>query len=688
MTARLLCGRLLFISACLLLVACGPPILWMGTVSPSERLPVDPLAAAFLSNPAFENARISPDGQRIAAIRSHGATDEIVLASGPDWSRIESVVVEKRGDRGLSASRAIRTLGWAGNDVLVYSIETPLRSPEDGVPRVRGRGHHASIYGERGRGTRLRKTRLYRANLDRANLDGQTHYLADHWADAPYSQYQDEVVDWLPNEPEHLIIAYDENAVRINVTNGARRTLARGGEVTTKWRTDHRGVVRGRIERRDWTRRQTLFVRRSGEADWIELIGYDPYEEDGFDLAGFSPDPDRLYVYSDLESDRAELYEYDLEQRRMIRRIAADPVHDMDSGRLLLSQTDGRLLAIEWYGERLQRKIVDPDFARAWLMLEKLFPDCEIRILGRSASEDRWLLQISADTRPPEIHVFEPQRGHSLRVFEMLPDLRDIALAPMQSVRYTARDGLPIHGYLTRPIGTSGPGPLVVLPHDGPEGRDVWGFDPVVQFLVARGYSVFQPNYRGSTGYGGNHSRKGFGEWGGAMQEDVIDGLRALIDRGVADPDRIAIVGTGYGGYVPLVASAKTPDLLRAGASLSGVTNLDILLGRGQRSVGQTEVFEKLIGPRFRDRDRLEDASPSERADAIRVPVLIGHGSEDPTVHIDHLRVMARALADAGVEFEAVAYDGQTHRFLDDRLRVDFYGRLARFLDRHLVAGE
>ena len=172
------------------------------------------------------------------------------------------------------------------------------------------------------------------------------------------------------------------------------------------------------------------------------------------------------------------------------------------------------------------------------------------------------------------------------------------------------------------------------------------------------------------------------------MQEDVIDGLRALIDGGVADPERIAIFGTGYGGYVAMVASAKAPDLLRAGASLSSMINLDILLGRGQRSVGQTEIFEKLVGRRFRDRDRLGDASPSERADVIRVRVLIGHRSEDPTVHIDHLRVMARALADAGVEFEAVAYDGQPHRFLDDRLRVEFYGRLARFLDRHLVGGE
>jgi dipeptidyl aminopeptidase/acylaminoacyl peptidase len=254
----------------------------------------------------------------------------------------------------------------------------------------------------------------------------------------------------------------------------------------------------------------------------------------------------------------------------------------------------------------------------------------------------------------------------------------------MQPVAFQARDGLEIPGYLTRPTGAApAPLPTILYLHGGPSTRDVWGWDPTVQFLASRGFAVFQPNFRGSTGYGRRHAELGHEQWGLAMQDDIEDAAHWLIARGITDPRRIGIYGADYGGYAALMALVKTPELFAAGASLAGVTDLIAMLNdeawcrSGPRS-------EQTVGSWWSDRTRLRETSPAQRADRILAPVLIAHGTADDAVHVRHAERMAEALEAGGGQVETLLYPGEVQGFVDEGKRIDFYERLAEFFARHL----
>jgi len=206
-----------------------------------------------------------------------------------------------------------------------------------------------------------------------------------------------------------------------------------------------------------------------------------------------------------------------------------------------------------------------------------------------------------------------------------------------------------------------------------------------VQFLASRGFAVFQPNFRGSAGYGRRYTRLGYKQWGLAMQDDVTDAARWLVDRGTADPDRIGIYGASYGGYAALMALVRAPELFAAGASLAGVTDLITLLDDDEW-YGLNDWNTPMVGGRFSDRAQLRETSPAQNAERIRAPVLIAHGTEDPVVHVKHAELMADALRDRNKEVEEYLYEGEVHGFHDERNRIDFHDKLADFFTRHLSA--
>src|SRR5262249_34265217 len=142
-------------------------------------------------------------------------------------------------------------------------------------------------------------------------------------------------------------------------------------------------------------------------------------------------------------------------------------------------------------------------------------------------------------------------------------------------IKYAGRDGTKLPGYLTLPPGKDGKKlPLIVMPHGGPEVRDFVRYDYWAQFLTNRGYAVFQPNFRGSGGYGKAFAEAGHRQWGRRMQDDVTDGVKALIADGTADPSRICIVGASYGGYAALAGGAFTPDLYKCVIAIAGVSDI------------------------------------------------------------------------------------------------------------------
>jgi dienelactone hydrolase len=259
----------------------------------------------------------------------------------------------------------------------------------------------------------------------------------------------------------------------------------------------------------------------------------------------------------------------------------------------------------------------------------------------------------------------------------------------MQAVRYQARDGLEIPAYLTIPRGVEGRNlPVVVTPHGGPWARDMWGYDPYTQFLANRGYAVLQPNFRGSTGYGKAFLNAGNGEWGtGAMQHDITDGVKYLIDQGIADPEQVAIFGGSYGGYATLAGVAFTPDLYAAGVSYVGPSNLITLLNSIPPYWKPIKaMFDVRLGDPEdpADHERLLAQSPLFSAEQITAPLLVIQGANDPRVKKRESEQIVVALRDLGREVEYILAEDEGHGFAGHENRLAFSVAMERFLAQHL----
>jgi dipeptidyl aminopeptidase/acylaminoacyl peptidase len=425
-----------------------------------------------------------------------------------------------------------------------------------------------------------------------------------------------------------------------------------------------------------------LYARADPEDDFEKVIDFDPFEEAGFFFAGFSADPAKIYVISDDETGRDAVYSYDLASKQRGPLIFGHPEVDVES--LHSSARDGRLLAIEYVTDRPRLHFLDEEARREQATLDREFPGTTNRIISRDRDERIAIVMVSGDTVPPRYYFYERGSRHFELLVEAYPELESRMLAPMKPVSFRARDGLEIPGYLTLPKAASPtPLPTILYVHGGPSSRDVWGYDSTVQFLASRGFAVFQLNFRGSTGYGTRHAKLGYKQWGLAMQDDVTDGARWLIDQGIADPARIGIYGASYGGYTALMGLVKAPELFAAGASLAGVTDLITTLNDDQWY--RLDDWNKpTLGSKWSDRKQLQETSPAQNADRIRAPVLIAHGTEDPTVHVKQAEMMAEALEDRDKEVEAHLYPGEAHNFIHESNRIDFHEKLADFFALHL----
>jgi len=257
-------------------------------------------------------------------------------------------------------------------------------------------------------------------------------------------------------------------------------------------------------------------------------------------------------------------------------------------------------------------------------------------------------------------------------------------------VKYQARDGLVIHGYLTVPVGYEPKKlPLVVMPHGGPWARDTWGFSPMVQLLANRGYAVLQINYRGSTGYGDELFQQAKREIGGKIQDDIEDATRWAIAAGVADPARIAIFGMSYGGYSALFALGHNPELYRCGISAAGVTDWPGIYEDSDVSDSKAAraYWREQIGDPGKDMTRLAAISPVNFADKIVAPVLIIQGEEDQRVPEDQAKRMIAALTRAGHPPEQNLVKDLGHSFGTEKQKAKLYQQVVAFLEKHLGPG-
>jgi dienelactone hydrolase len=431
---------------------------------------------------------------------------------------------------------------------------------------------------------------------------------------------------------------------------------------------------------------KTLISVRGGKA--APLLRCAPGES--LNLAGIHGDDSRAYLMTNSGPDtglgRLESVDLVTGTRAV---VAQDPLGEVDFQEALFSRDGMRLLGARYLRGRAGYDWSCPETEALFQRVSALLPPGEVRLTEGSLDGKRWLLTLTRDTAPEAEYHYDAETNRMVRL-----DRRDQTIDPdrlgrMEPVAYPARDGCRIPGYLTLPPGT-GPAapPLVVFPHGGPNKRNTWGYDPRVQFLVSRGYAVFQPNFRGSSGFGRDFETAGYRGWGrGVMQDDLTDGVEWLIRRKVVDPGRIAILGGSYGGFAALAGLAFTPGLYAAGVCLFGASDLPAFVREipPRWKPFQGDLNLKIGNPGDpEDVRRLVWQSPLHATDAIKAPVLVYHGARDNVVKISQAQNFVAACRARNLSVEYLVAPDEGHGFADPANEQAVYRAIEVFLARHL----
>jgi acetyl esterase/lipase len=352
---------------------------------------------------------------------------------------------------------------------------------------------------------------------------------------------------------------------------------------------------------------------------------------------------------------------------------------------LIKRRCTGEVIAARFVGDRPIIHVIDPDFAEVYAALAKL-SDGVIGTISSDESERLWVVTFIDHREPGLTYLYDHSTGESRLLFRPYPQLDPADLAPMTPVSFPARDGLPLHGFLTLPVGAE-PNelPLVVYLHGGPWFHDIWGYNPFVQFLANRGYAVVQVNFRGSSGYGRRHTTAAIHEFAGKMHDDVIDAAEWVVARGYADPARIGIFGGSYGGYATLVGVTVTPDYFAAAVDYCGVSSLPnymrtlpeflrpMLRNNFHRYCGDPDDPEEMV--------ELLARSPVTMLDRITTPLLVVQGANDVRVVKEEADNVVEGLRARGVDVEYLVADDEGHGFKNKENLFAMF----RAIDRHFA---
>lgn len=490
-----------------------------------------------------------------------------------------------------------------------------------------------------------------------------------------------------PDQPDHILVAINDrnpqlhDIHRVELATGARTLVQKNDIGAINWTADHAMNVRMATVMAP-TGGMKVMHRYDNKSPWKQLLSWPAEDFFSSGVLGFAGDNRSLHIITSAGSNTAELRSVDVETGKQTT-IASDPDADITG-----VMTHPKTHAIEAYSlmrARLEWKAIAPGLDEHFTALRAVH-EGDIRIGSRDDNDNTWLVSYVQDKGPVAYYAYDRTSKRATFLFNHRPELENLPLAAMKPVKYQARDGLTIHGYLTTPVGVEAKNlPTVVFVHGGPWARDRWGFNPIVQLFANRGYAVLQPNFRGSSGYGKKFLNAADREWGGKMQDDVTDGTRWLIDKGIADPKRICIAGGSYGGYATLMGLAKEPDLYACGVDIVGVANLITWMKTIPpywRPI--LPVLKQRVGDPETEAEFLKSRSPVFLADRIRAPLLIGQGANDPRVPRDESIQIRDALKKAGHDVQYIEFADEGHGFARPENRLKFFTEAEKFLAKHL----
>ncbi|HMA76330.1 MAG TPA: S9 family peptidase [Candidatus Krumholzibacteriaceae bacterium] len=605
-------------------------------------------------DPEIAGAKISPDGEYISFLKPHNDVLNI-------WVKEFHQPFEKARPVTADTTRPVRSYFWTKDSKYILYIQD------------KGGNENFHIYAVDPAGKPASNTSVPEAR-DLTPVDSVTTRI--------YSLPED--------KPNIIYIGLNErdqryhDIYRLNIDTGKRELVRENKEKIAGWVFDQDDNLRLAVRQTD-----------DGGSEIFRVDGknltsiYKCTNEEQAGPVAFHENGEWFYMSTnkgeDINLSRLVLFNPETLEEKLVE---SDPEGQADFGGTIFSDKTDELIATYYVGDRLRIYWKDFKFKWAYKRLKHKLPDGDI-YMGSSTKDERyWIVATTSDTDPGARYLYDMERGKVEFLYRGRPDLPVEYLAPMEPVCYKSRDGLSIHGYLTTPRNVEAKDlALVVNPHGGPWARDHWGYNPYAQFLANRGYAVLQMNFRGSTGYGKAFFNAAKEEWGDAMQNDITDGVNYLVDKGIVDPDKVAIFGGSYGGYATLAGLAFTPDLYAAGVDYVGVSNIITLL---KTIPPYWETARAFFNEHVGDPDDPEDVkrlrrqSPLFSAEKIKAPLLVVQGANDPRVKKAESDQIVVAMRELGRDVEYIVAPDEGHGFAGEENRMAFTVAMEKFLAKHL----
>lgn len=626
---------------------------------------------AFGARERVKNATLSPDGKLfayVAPFEDRGSALYTVSLAG-DGTPKRIAVASGNPEK-------LNSCGWASNVRLICSIYATVQNGGDLSTR----------------------TRLIAIDADGSNFKGISRPSGTNAL--YFSQAGGDVLDWLPNQDgKVLLMSYfvpvqatgslversDEGfgVERVDTRSLSRERIVKPFKNAVEYITDGKGTVRlvglrKAVDAGYTTGEIAYLYRPAGSNEWKSFDSYFPATRDGFNPYGVDPATNLVYGLKKKDG-RLALYTRSLDDAMVETLVLARP--DVDVDELIRIGRQQHIVGASYAADTRVGVYFDPEIAAVLENLRKALPASSlVNVVEASQDERKLLIWAGADNDPGRYFLFDRDAKQLRPLLLNRPELGDRTLAQVRSVQVRAQDGTMVPAYLTLPPGSNGKNlPTIVMPHGGPSARDEWGFDWLSQYYADRGFAVLQPNYRGSSGYGDSWLQgNGFKAWRIAIA-DIVSSGRWLVDQGIADPKKLAIVGWSYGGYAALQSGVMAPDLFKAIVAIAPVTDLVELRDHYQTTTAATEARDMIgTGPELRE------GSPARHADAIKAPVMLFHGTYDQNVPYRASQLMDSRLRAAGKQDEFVTYTNLAHNLDDSGARADMLKRSDNFLRRSL----
>ncbi len=640
------------------------------SLSPVPKLPVQ----AFAQLGRFSRPSVSPDGRKLAFLRSINGRKHVIIANldKPDEKPV--------GLPPANNDYEYRWVEWANNDRILIGLGTQANRGNDGLVYFTGKTRETRLLSVSADGKSI-------VNMYRPIKRDITGSKLGTVTSSNFSVVQDDVIHYTPDDPDTVLISVNDNYAdeggasvrKVNVNTGSAQTIMSGRPNVWGYETDLQANVRiGWSQTIVGNTIKNFIWYKDPKASWQKIESGLMLDQDA-NFAGFTPDPSIGYLLTPVNGRRS-LVKFDIARQAITETVYRNP--DVDISDTFRNEINDII------GVKLAGTGEDVFFDKTWAArvggLKKVLGDYKVTVVSITGDAKFAILRAASAVEPGAYYLYDVGKKTLSQIDYEYAGLGPDNAAYRQAITYKARDGLDIEAYLTLPRGKQPKNlPTVLLPHGGPWANDDTDYEWWSQFLANRGYAVLQPNFRGSTGYGKAFLDKGDGQWGLAMQDDLTDGVAWMIDKGITDKNRICIVGGSYGGYAAQMAAVKTPELFKCASSLNGVSDIMRLIFDDNGSF-KDEFTTRRIGDRSKDRDRLQATSPINGVDKIKIPIQLVHAKDDLRVDVRQSQRMRDKLQAAGKQVDYVEIPKGEHWLENEQARITYLTALETFLEKNI----